>query len=80
MRLLPLPRPVATAALTLAGTAARLRGQKTILHPDKANEFYQPAWTGDPAPLMRDTGWTAAFDMQAGLSATKRWYEEQGWL
>ena len=80
VRLLPLPRPVATAALTLAGTAARLRGQKTILHPDKANEFYQPAWTGDPASLMRDTGWAAAFDMQAGLAATRRWYEAQGWL
>ena len=35
----------------LTEAAARLAGQTTILTADKANEFFQPAWTGDPAPL-----------------------------
>jgi dihydroflavonol-4-reductase len=80
VRLIPLPRVAATLALTVAGGVARLRGTKTILHPDKANEFYQPAWTADPGPLVADTGWQPAFDLSRGIAATERWYKEQGWL
>lgn len=80
VRLLPLPRPVATAALTVASRWAQVRGEKTILHADKVNEFYQPAWTGDPTPLVIDTGWSATFDLETGLAVTERWYREQGWL
>jgi hypothetical protein len=60
--------------------AARLTGQTTILTTDKANEFFQPAWTGDPAPLTRDSGWTAAYDLERGLTDTYRWYRRAGWL
>ena len=60
--------------------AARLAGQATILTRDKANEFFQPAWTGDPAPLARDTGWRAAHDLARGLADTYRWYRSAGWL
>lgn len=80
VRLLPLPRPVATVALGISGGLASLLNRKTILHRDKAHEFYQPAWTGDPGPLIRMTGWTPEFDLAKGLRATHDWYREQGWL
>jgi nucleoside-diphosphate-sugar epimerase len=60
--------------------AARLTGRTTILTADKANEFFQPAWTGDPTPLMRDTGWRASHDLRSGLEETYRWYRTAGWL
>lgn len=80
IRVLPLPLWLARGALTMAGAAARLAGQATILNPDKANEFYQDAWTGDPGPLMRDTGWRPSHGIETGLAATAQWYREQGWL
>jgi dihydroflavonol-4-reductase len=80
MRLIPLPRPVAGGILQLTGLAARLAGQATLLNPDKANEFFQPAWTCDPEPLTRDTGWRAAHGSEAGLARTLAWYRAEGWL
>lgn len=80
VRVLTLPEWVARGALGITGTAARLAGQATILTADKANEFFQPAWTGDPAPLMRDTGWRPAHDLASGLEATAQWYRQSGWL
>lgn len=80
VRVVPLPGWVARSALLLTGMAAQVTGRATILTPDKANEFFQPAWTGDPGPLMADTGWSPAHDLTAGLAATAAWYREQGWL
>ena len=80
VRTFPLPEWLSRGVLTLTGAAARVTGRATILTPDKANEFFQPAWLGDPAPLHRDTGWRAAHDLAAGLAETAAWYREQGWL
>lgn len=75
-----IPIPVARALLSLTEAGARLARQVTILTADKANEFFQPAWTGDPGPLTRDTGWQAAYDLQSGLANTYDWYRQAGWL
>ena len=75
-----IPPSIGRALLTLTETGARLVRQVTILTTDKANEFFQPAWTGDPGPLTRDTGWQATYDLQRGLSATYAWYRQAGWL
>jgi nucleoside-diphosphate-sugar epimerase len=74
------PRPIGRALLAVTETGARLAGQATILTTDKAHEFFQPAWTGDPTPLARDTGWHAAHDLTTGLADTYRWYRSAGWL
>lgn len=80
MRLIRLPRPVASGILHLTGTAARLAGKATLLNADKANEFFQPAWTCDPAPLARDTGWQARHDLTSGIAETLAWYRREGWV
>ncbi len=75
-----IPQPVGRLVLSLTEAAARLARQPTILTTDKANEFFQPAWTGNSGPLTRDTGWRARYDLKRGLADTYRWYREAGWL
>jgi nucleoside-diphosphate-sugar epimerase len=74
--------PLPLGRLALAGTAAvaRAAGRATILNADKANEFFQPAWTGDPAPLTAATGWHAVHDLGSGLADTWQWYRSARWL
>ena len=74
------PAAIGRGVLVVTEAAARLTGRTTILTADKANEFFQPAWTGDPEPLTRDTGWRAARDLKTGLEETYRWYRTAGWL
>ena len=75
-----IPAPLGRMLLSLTETAASIGGQTTILTTDKANEFFQPAWTGDPRPLTRDTGWSATHDLRSGLADTYQWYRRDGWL
>ena len=62
------------------GSLAHLAGRATVLSADKAAEFLAPAWTCRPDALMRDTGWSAATDLNAGLQRTADWYRREGWL
>jgi nucleoside-diphosphate-sugar epimerase len=75
-----IPLVLGRALLSLTETSARLTRQTTILTSDKANEFFQPAWTGDPIPLMNDCGWQARYDLRSGLAETYQWYRSAGWL
>ena len=56
VRVVRIPLPLGQLALAATGAAARAAGQATILNSDKANEFFQAAWTGDPARLARRHG------------------------
>jgi nucleoside-diphosphate-sugar epimerase len=80
VRIVPLPAPVARMALGAIGAAAALLRRRTILRYDKANEFYQEAWTADPAAFIAATGWSPAFDLERGVADTYRWYQAAGWL
>ncbi len=80
VRVLPLPAWLARGALAVTGKWAALTGKKTILQGDKANEFLQPAWTGDPSRFMHDTGWQPRYDLASGLSDTAEWFRQQGLL
>lgn len=78
--LVPIPEWAARVALSATGAWAAALQRKTILRADKANEFFQAAWTGDPAPFMRDTGWAPRYDLARGLAHTHAWYRDAGWL
>jgi nucleoside-diphosphate-sugar epimerase len=80
VRLIRIPLAVGKVALRITELSAQLAGQATILTTDKANEFFQAAWTADPTRLTRDTGWGAAFDLSRGLADTYAWYRSAGWL
>jgi nucleoside-diphosphate-sugar epimerase len=78
--LIPIPSPIGRALLAITEASAMITGQTTILTRDKANEFFQKAWTGDPGPFSRDSGWQATHDLRSGLAETYRWYRKAGWL
>ena len=80
VRLIGIPEWLARAILTATGACAAFFRWKTILRADKANEFYQEAWTGDPAPFTERTGWRASRDLTEGLAETYAFYRETGWL
>ncbi len=80
LTLLPIPEWLARTALTTTGAWAAALRRKTILRADKANEFFQSAWTGDPSLFITDTGWTPRFNAAAGLAHTHDWYRDAGWL
>jgi dihydroflavonol-4-reductase len=80
VRTLKVPPLVGRALLSVTEATARLTGQTTILTADKANEFFQAAWTGDPTPLISDTGWQPGYDLQTGMADTYQWYRKAGWL
>jgi nucleoside-diphosphate-sugar epimerase len=75
-----IPHAAGRALLWVTEAAATMSRQATVLTRDKAHEFFQPAWTGDPGPLTRVTGWRAGFDLEQGLADTYRWYRQAGWL
>ena len=80
VRVLHLPQVVARPLLSLTGAFAVLTGRRTVLSRDKANEFFEPAWTADPDALIEDTGWQATHDLATGLATTAAWYRRAGWL
>jgi nucleoside-diphosphate-sugar epimerase len=80
VRVIGLPGGLVRPILRFTGGVARLAGKTTILNADKANEFLQAAWTADPSPFMRDTGWLPAFELASGLAETWRWYRDAGWI
>jgi nucleoside-diphosphate-sugar epimerase len=77
---LRVPQALGRGLLALIEASARLSGSVTILTTDKANEFFQAAWTGDPSPLTRDSGWKAEYDLTSGMADTYHWYRKAGWL
>ncbi len=79
-KLVHLPRWSASVALGLISAVARVRGRATLLTPDKARDFFAPAWTADPAPLEAATGWRAEHDLASGVATTADWYRSAGWL
>jgi dihydroflavonol-4-reductase len=80
VRTLSVPPLLGRVLLSVTEATARLTGQTTILTADKANEFFQAAWTGDPTPLISDTGWQPGYDLQTGMADTYSWYRKAGWL
>ncbi len=77
---LPIPEWAARVALTVTGAWADVFDQSSILYPDKVHEFYQPAWTADPSPFMRATGWQPQWDLASGIADAGAWYREKGWI
>ena len=78
--LLPIPEWLARTALHATGAWAAALRRKTILRADKANEFYQDAWTGDAAPFIEATGWAPQWGLESGIRNTANWYREHDWL
>jgi nucleoside-diphosphate-sugar epimerase len=77
---LGVPEPIGRGLLAMIGGAAKLTGTASVLSSEKAAEFFEDAWTGNPAALMADTGWRPSADIARGLAETMAWYRAEGWL
>lgn len=75
-----IPEVIGRGLLAAIGGVAKLTGSASVLSSEKADEFFEPAWTGSPAALTADTGWTAATDLPSGLRQTAEWYRAARWL
>jgi nucleoside-diphosphate-sugar epimerase len=80
LRFIPLPAPVARAAMWTIGSLARLVGQSSVVSSERAAEFLAPAWTCRADALRADSGWQARIDLETGLGRTAAWYRREGWL
>jgi nucleoside-diphosphate-sugar epimerase len=75
--LLSLPGSV----LRLGGRLDRLfRRDKAKLTPDRAAYFCHSDWAADPAKAPPGELWQPRIALRDGLSATAKWYAENGWL
>lgn len=77
---LGVPEPIGRGLLAMIGGAAKLTGTASVLSSEKADEFFEEAWTGNPAAFMADTGWRPSADLTKGLAETMAWYRAEGWL
>jgi nucleoside-diphosphate-sugar epimerase len=80
LHFLPLPAPVARAAMWTIGSLARLVGRASVVSSERAAEFLAPAWTCRADALRADAGWEARIDLETGLGRTAAWYRREGWL
>jgi nucleoside-diphosphate-sugar epimerase len=77
---LSIPEPIGRGLLAVIGGVVKLTGTASVLSSEKADEFFEAAWTGDPAPMTADTGWQAETDLATGLAATMAWYRANKWI
>ena len=80
LRFVPLPVPVARAAMWAIGSLASLIGRASVISSERAAEFLAPAWTCRADALQADAGWQARIDLETGLGRTAAWYRREGWL
>ena len=67
--------------LSIAARADRLmRGTSAKLTSDRVAYFCHSDWTVSPDRAPTAELWQPRIETEAGLAATARWYEEQGWL
>jgi len=80
LRTLRIPPFVALEVGTCAEAWAWLTGRPGIVSREKIAEGLCAAWTCDTARARAELGFTAATDLEQGLSKTLAWYKEAGWL
>jgi len=77
---LPLPLPLAFPAAFAIETYWNLRGQPSIVSPDKIREAIAPSWAASAGRARRDLGFAPAATLDERLAQTARWLRENGRL
>ena len=77
---LPLPLTVAVPTAFAIETYWNLRGQPSIVSPDKIREAVAPSWAASAARARRDLGFAPAATLDERLAETVRWLRENGRL
>jgi dihydroflavonol-4-reductase len=77
---LPLPLTVAVPTAFAIEAFWNLRGQPSIVSPDKIREAIAPSWAASAARARRDLGFAPAASLDERLAETVRWLRENGRL
>lgn len=77
---LPLPLTVAVPTAFAIEAFWNLRGQPSIVSPDKIREAVAPSWAASAARARRDLGFAPAASLDERLAQTVRWLRENGRL
>ena len=77
---LPLPLTVAVPTAFAIETYWNLRGQPSIVSPDKIREAIAPSWAASAARARRDLDFAPAASLDERLAETARWLRENGRL
>lgn len=73
---LPLPLTIAVPTAFAIETYWNLRGQPSIVSPDKIREAIAPSWAASAARARRDLGFAPAAALDERLAETARWLRE----
>jgi nucleoside-diphosphate-sugar epimerase len=77
---LPLPLTVAVPTAFAIETFWKLRGQPSIVSPDKIREAVAPSWAASAARARRDLGFAPVATLDERLAETVSWLRENGRL
>ncbi len=77
---LPLPLTVAVPTAFMIEAFWNLRGQPSIVSPDKIREAVAPSWAASAARARRDLGFAPAASIDERLAETAGWLRENGRL
>lgn len=77
---LPVPLTVAVPTAFAIETFWNLRGQPSIVSPDKIREAVAPSWAASAARARRDLGFAPAATLDERLAETVHWLRENGRL
>jgi nucleoside-diphosphate-sugar epimerase len=77
---LPLPLTVAVPTAFAIEAFWNLRGQPSIVSPDKIREAVAPSWAASAARARRDLGFAPVATLDERLAETVSWLRENGRL
>ncbi|MEK6699038.1 MAG: NAD-dependent epimerase/dehydratase family protein [Nitrospirota bacterium] len=79
-RNIKIPYWAAYGVALLTELGGLLSGKAPITNRQKVKEAVQKYWICDVEKIERDLGFRAAYPLERGLTATWRWYRENGWI
>ena len=77
---LKIPLFIIKAVSFVAELISRITQKPSTLNRDKFKIMKQRNWICETEPLKNDLGFSAKYDLEAGLKESIQWYKEQGWI
>ncbi|MDR2499249.1 MAG: NAD(P)-dependent oxidoreductase [Tannerellaceae bacterium] len=75
-----MPLAIVRLACQIAELSGKIQQKAATLNSDKYLILKARNWACDSSDILRDTGFTPAYDLRKGLEETIEWYRAQGWL
>jgi nucleoside-diphosphate-sugar epimerase len=77
---LRLPHAVVMGVAGVSEFFGKFSSKPPVFNYEKGLDFIQSYWIGSVEKAKRDFGYTSQIGLEAGISKTIQWYQEQKWL